>query len=138
MAKRKDRVVIDTNLWISFLLTSDLVKLDRFLENNLATLLFSDELLNEFVEVARRPKFRKYFTANDLQDLLLRIREKAEFIKVTSTTDACRDIKDNFLLALAIDGKATHVLTGDKDLLELHPFEGIQVLPIATYLGAAE
>ncbi len=75
---------VDTNLWISFLLTGELIKLDRLLDANVLTLLFSDELLTEFIEVARRPKFRKYFTSNDREDLLFKINGKAEFITVTS------------------------------------------------------
>lgn len=61
MPNAKDRVIIDTNLWISFLLTKDYSKLDSILSEALLTLLFSQELLEEFIEVAQRPKFKKYF-----------------------------------------------------------------------------
>jgi len=37
-------------------------------------------------------------------------------IKVTSNVDQCRDQKDNFLLNLAIDGRADFLITGDADL----------------------
>ncbi|MDQ3111832.1 MAG: putative toxin-antitoxin system toxin component, PIN family [Bacteroidota bacterium] len=82
-------------------------------------LLFSAELITEFIEVAQRPKFKKYFSLDDLQDLILRVREKADFIHIKSSVSICRDKKDNFLLALAKDGKATHLITGDKDLIVL-------------------
>ena len=61
MTKTKDRVIIDTNLWISFLLTKDFSKLDKILSEEKIVLIFSEELLDEFIEVARRPKFKKYF-----------------------------------------------------------------------------
>jgi len=92
--------------------------------------------LDEFVEVSQRPKFRKYFSLNDLQDLLTEIKTKAIFIIVTSAIDICRDTKDNFLLSLAVDGQATHILTGDKDLLALHPMGKTQILTIAEYMVA--
>ena len=130
----KHRVVLDTNLWISFLLTSDFAKLDRLLSDEQLVLLVSEELLDELVEVARRPKFRKYFDLTDLTDLLISLQQKAEFVTVTSQVDNCRDEKDNFLLSLAVDGAATHILTGDKDLLVLHPFADIQILTVANYL----
>ncbi len=57
MQKVKHRIIIDTNLWISFLLTKDLSKIDSLLKGNHAKLLFCDELLEEFIEVANRPKF---------------------------------------------------------------------------------
>lgn len=130
-----DRVIIDTNLWISFLLTKDFTKLDQLLRNRTLVLLFSQELIDEFLEVARRPKFKKYFSFDDLDELLLSITKYAEFITVTSNISVCRDSKDNFLLALAKDGKATHLLSGDKDLLELEKLDETAILSISDYLS---
>jgi len=123
MPNAKHRLVVDTNLWVSLLLTKDFSKFDPILFGQRVTLLFSQELLDEFVKVARRPKFRRYFTVNDLQKLLTGIGQKAEFITVKSVVDSCRDPKDNFLLALSQDGQATHLLTGDKDLLILRKYQ---------------
>ena len=69
MQKVKQRIIIDTNLWISFLLTKDLSKIDSLLKGNHAKLLFCDELLEEFIEVANRPKFKKYFSQSDIKSL---------------------------------------------------------------------
>lgn len=133
--KTKHRIVIDTNLWISFLLTSDYSKVDpMFADNNNMTLLFSQELIDEFVEVAQRPRFRKYFSIDDIEDLLKKVQTKAQFISVTSIVDLCRDQKDNFLLALARDGNATHLLTGDKDLLVLTKVGKTKIMTITNYL----
>lgn len=133
-AKTRHRIVIDTNLWINFLLTSDYTKVDSLFDDNNMTLLFSQELIDEFVEVAQRPKFRKYFSIDDIEDLLKIVRAKAQFISVTSVVDLCRDPKDNFLLALAQDGNATHLLTGDKDLLVLEKAGKTKILTITNYL----
>ena len=135
MPATKHRVIVDTNLWISFLLTRNVAKLDQLIATDRLTLLFSQPLLDEFVEVARRPKFKKYFSLPDLELLLLQIQEKAEFVTVTSTVGLCRDPKDNFLLALAQDGRATHLLTGDKDLLVLGRLGQTHILSIADYIG---
>ena len=134
-AKTKHKIVIDTNLWISFLLTSDYSKIDSLISSEHIILLFSQELVDEFIEVAERPKFRKYFSLADLEDLLTKARTKAEFISVTSDIKICRDPKDNFLLALAQDGKATHLLTGDKDLLVLHKIGKTKIITINEYLS---
>lgn len=85
MANTKDRVIIDTNLWISFLLTKDYSKFDRLFSNQSIILLFSQELIDEFLEVARRPKFKKYFSLTDLQDMLQQLSLRSEFVTVTST-----------------------------------------------------
>ena len=135
MPNQKDKVIIDTNLWISFLLTNDYSRLDQLFTDQLLTLLFSQALLDEFIEVSQRPKFRKYFTLTDLQNLLIQIRKRAEFIVVTSDIKICRDPKDNFLLSLAKDGKATHLITDDRDLLDIKIFGKTKIVTIADYLS---
>lgn len=132
--KLKHRIIIDTNLWISFLLTSDYSKVDPLFFDSSIKILFSQELIDEFVAVAERPKFRKYFTPSDLQELLSKVRGKAEFVSVDITINICRDPKDDFLLALALEGKATHLITGDKDLLVLKKFGKTKILTITEYL----
>jgi len=135
MEVKSDRVVIDTNLWISFLLTSDYSKLDKIFRDESLVLLFSEELLDELLEVVSRPKFRKYFSAQDITDLLVQINNKADFVKTISIVDICRDNKDNFLLSLALDGKATHLITGDKDLLILKSFKETAIISISEYIN---
>lgn len=57
-------------------------------------------------------------------------------MNVTSDIILCRDPKDNFLLSLAADGQATHLLTGDKDLLDLQTIGKTVIQPITSYLSA--
>lgn len=87
------------------------------------------------MEVVQRRKFKKYFSATDLQELMTKIRTKAEFISVTTSVDLCRDPKDNFLLSLAQDGKATHLLTGDKALLVLEKLGKTKIQTLTSYLS---
>ena len=134
MPKKKDRIIIDTNLWISFLLTNDFSKLDEIFSAKLITLLFSQALLEEFIGVAQRPKLKKYFSLKDLEKLLSQIKNVAEFIEVTSDVQICRDPKDNFLLALAKDGTATHLISGDKDLLDIKEFDNTKIVTMTNYL----
>ena len=97
--------------------------------------MFSNKLLEEFVEVASRPKFKKYFSANDLEELLYQMSAKGEFIFVTSSTDICRDLKDNFLLSLSKDGKASYLITGDKDLLDLAKYRKTKIVTMKMFLS---
>lgn len=46
----------------------------------------------------------------------------------------CRDEKDNKFLEAAIEGKASVLVSGDKDLLALHPFRNIHILTPAAFL----
>ena len=47
----------------------------------------------------------------------------------------CRDPKDDKFLDVAINGGADLIVTGDADLLVLHPFEGIEIVTPAAYLA---
>ena len=47
---------------------------------------------------------------------------------VTTTIRRCRDPKDDKFLELAVDAKADWIITGDKDLLELSPFQSTSIL----------
>ena len=134
MANKPERIVIDTNIFISFLISDSFSKLDKHLQSNRARLLFSIELLNEFIEVVNRPKLKKYFSDKDLVKLLDSINEHADLIDVISKVDICRDKKDNFLLSLCEDGKADYLITGDEDLLVIKKFKKTSILKIADYL----
>jgi len=127
------RLILDTNLWISFLISSKYEKLDELLFNQKSKLLFSQELLEEFVTVSKRPKLRKYISRDELEDILETIDEVAEFVNVTSEISECRDPKDNFLLSLAVDGKADYLLTGDKDLLVLKKIGKTEIRTISEF-----
>lgn len=95
MQNKVSRIVIDTNIWISFLITKDFTKLDEFIFSRQCILLFSQELFDEFLAVARRPKFRRFFSPADVEGILETIDEYAEFVKVQTRIEACRDPKDN-------------------------------------------
>jgi len=134
MKTRSKKVIIDTNLWISFLISKNYKQLDKIIFEGKCTLVFSDELLEEFLTVTKRPKFRRFFTQEDTENLIETIQEFADFFEVVSNVKVCRDIKDNFLLSLSKDSKANFLLTGDNDLLELKSFESTKIVTISDFL----
>jgi putative PIN family toxin of toxin-antitoxin system len=122
------RVVIDTNIWISFLIGKSLAGLSKAIISSQILVLFSDDLFCELIEVLNRPKFKKYFSESAIKDLVTLLYEKVELIDVTSHFDDCRDTKDNFLLDLAVSGHANYLVTGDADLLILNPFHSVKII----------
>lgn len=134
MPNKVSRIILDTNLWISFLISRDFSKLDEILFQKKAVLVFSKELLDEFLEVTKRPKFRRFFSKTDVESILETIDEYADFVIVKSKITICRDPKDNFLLSLAKDGKADFLLTGDNDLLTIGVFEKTSIETISDFL----
>ncbi|MCB9034675.1 MAG: putative toxin-antitoxin system toxin component, PIN family [Chitinophagales bacterium] len=135
MTKYQKKLILDTNLWISFLITKNYNQLDHILFVEDVRLIFSQELLEEFLDVVKRPKFRNFFNSEDIEELLETIEEYANFVQVTSKIELCRDKKDNFLLSLAKDSNADYLVTGDKDLLELKRIKKTTILTITEFLN---
>ncbi len=134
MANSPERIVIDTNIFISFLISDTYGKLDQRIQNNQCRIILSVELLEEFLDVVSRPKFKKYFSNKSVTMLLEGLQEYADLINVKSKVNVCRDKKDNFLLNLCVDGKADFLITGDEDLLVLKKYKKTTILKISDYL----
>ena len=125
---KSKKVILDTNLWISFLISKRLVFIDNLLFQGKIKLIFSKELIEEFLNVAKRPKFESYFTNDKILDLLRLFDKYGKLIEISSKTEECRDFKDNFLLNLAIDGKADYLITGDSDLLVIKKIRKTKII----------
>jgi len=133
MAKHRVRLILDTNLLISFLITKEYAHLDEILFVKNARLIFSQELLDEFLVVVKRPKFGRFYSQEEIEEILEIIEEFSDFVGVRSILDLCRDKKDNFLLSLAKDSKADFLITADKDLLELKTSGETKILTIKDF-----
>ena len=133
MILKNHRIILDTNIWISYLITKNHSLLDELLINQQITILFSEELLNEFFEVINRPKLKKYFKQKDLEVILELIENYGELIEVKSKIEICRDYKDNFLLSLAVDGKSNYLISGDADLLVLKKIKKTKIISIKEF-----
>jgi len=134
LVMRSKKVILDTNLWISFLITKNLSEIDELIQDRKIKLLFSNELLEEFINVAKRPKFTKYFTNEDLKEILRLFDYYGKLIKVKTKISESRDKKDNFLLSLAVDGKADFLVTGDSDLLILKKIKKTKIVSWSNFL----
>jgi len=135
MPKNKPlRLIIDTNLWVSFIISNKQNLLNSLLFSENARLLFSEELIVEIKQTIVKPKLKKYFGANALEEMLSTFEPFIDLIEVKSIVTVCRDTKDNFLLALAKDGHADYLLTGDRDLLELKKFGNTMIKTVVTFI----
>ncbi len=114
------KIIIDTNLWISFLIGKRLSLLKKLLTNSDITVYVCDELIQEFKDVSQRGKIRKYIFEQDIWDTLKIMDAYCHFVSIkTKAQSPIRDAKDLYLLSLAETVHADYILTGDKDLLVL-------------------
>jgi putative PIN family toxin of toxin-antitoxin system len=120
------------------LISNDFLQLDRIIKSKFCIIIFSQELLEEFIEVSSRPKFIKYFEKSSLDKILENIEEFAEFIEVHSAVIFFNDSKDDFLLSLAVDGNADYLITGDKELLEVKKYCDTEIISISDFISKYE
>ena len=129
------RCVFDTNVLVSALLlpgSKPRQALDTALQNG--RILISFATLAELYEVLGRKRFRRYVDEEDIRSFLAALTREAEWVDVEVGVQACRDPKDEKFLELAVNGRGTHVVTGDSDLIALNPFRGIEILPPHRFL----
>jgi len=128
-------IVLDTNTIVSALLLPRSISRQAF-DHAFAvgTVLVSQATLDELDDVLRRPKFDRYLTEEERLHFLSAFISTVEILAVTTVVTDCRDAKDNKFLELAIDGAATCIVSGDRDLLELAPYHGIAILSPRDFL----
>lgn len=127
--------MFDTNVLVSaFLLAQSKPRqaLDRAFQQG--SVLLSFPSLAELYEVLGREKFRRYITEEDVRTLLAALTRDAQWVEVDLQITICHDPKDNKFLELAVSGQATHIVTGDSDLLVLNRFQGIQIVTPSAFL----
>lgn len=132
------RAVVDTNILVRALIMPHgtvgpvLLRL-RYGEY---TLLYAQSLLEELVDVLNRPRIRGKFglTDQDIQTVIGLILLRGEAVTPQERITACRDPRDDKFLEVAVAGSADVIVSGDQDLLILHPFAGILILPPAAFL----
>ena len=135
MHHEPERIVADTNLLVSRLLLPQSLPAKAVRKAvDEGQLLVSDATLGELADVLSRAKFDPYVSLEDRQDFIRVLNRVAERIIVTAPIKACRDPKDDKFLELALNGEANMILTGDRDLLALHPFRGVDILSPRDYL----
>lgn len=128
--------VFDTNSLISAALIPESVNKKALLKAiNLGILAISNQTLAEFVEVLFREKFDSYFK-NDGErwEIIDEIYLGSEFFVPNVSIRACRDPKDDKYLELAVSVQADCIVTGDKNLLVLHPFRSIPIMNASDFL----
>ena len=127
--------MFDTNVLVSALLlpkSKPRSSFDRALRNG--RLLISVAVLAEAYEVLSRKRFSRYINEEDARNFIAALTREAELVDVKVKISASRDPKDDKLLELAVSGRATHIVTGDSDLLTLDPFQGIRILTPSSFL----
>jgi putative PIN family toxin of toxin-antitoxin system len=129
------RVVLDTNAVVSALLFSGVSsKLVLLWQNGLITPLLSRAILDEYLRVLSYPKF-------ELSEMVIKELIQEELLPFTEVVRpkrrlrvVRRDPSDNKFLECAVAGKASVIISGDKDLLSLSRYRQVRIQSPAQFL----
>ena len=133
MQANKIRVIVDTNIWISSLIGRQLVSLRELLSYPTIELIMTEQLMQEVLLVARRPKFAKYFRADDVDLLQEWMEQNMVNVPLGEIPARCRDPKDDYLLELAVQAKAIYLVSGDSDLLEMGSIGDCRIMTVQQF-----
>src|ERR1700722_19799310 len=129
------RFVVDTNVIVSAVILPLSVprqSVDKALDEGI--LLFSEATTNELADVLFRRKLDRYVSREDRNRFLQQLVTAAESVPIIRTVRECRDPKDDKFLEVALTVRADVIITGDADLLTLHPWRAVTILSPVGYL----
>jgi len=129
------RYVFDTNTLVSAALFRGSTPGEAFRQAlNTGVVLLSEATFEEIDEVIAREKFDDYLSPEERGAFIEALVDRSRFANPTEEIQACRDPDDDKFLELAVSEDATCIVSGDSDLLELDPFQGIPIMEPAGFL----
>jgi hypothetical protein len=127
------RVVLDTNILVSAVLGGALKIIVDEWKSGKFTLILSDAIAREYLEVINRPKLR--IAADEIATTTEYLLKTAEFVTPQETVSVIEaDPSDNKFLEAALEGKAIYVVSGDSHLLELKSFREIHIISAREFI----
>jgi uncharacterized protein len=128
------KVVIDTNIWISYLIGKTLKELQKLMDHPEISIVITSEMVSEIKETFERKHLVKYFKDEQFSDFWNYLDKLNLDISVENIPQICRDKDDNFLLALAEQSNCNFIITGDKDLLVIKEYQGIKIIRFRDFM----
>lgn len=129
----RNRYVIDTNIWVSAIISGKFHELAAFLLETELEVITCKELVTELREVLSRKKFEKYLIlpVEDYVNLHIRLCKDKKIRLIFADSP---DPKDNYLFDLAFQHKASMLVTGDKKLLALNEkYAMLEIITLASF-----
>ena len=132
---RKTKIILDTNWYISASINrNSRRKIFDLLTQKDINVYYSKELLQEYMNTISRDKFKKIITPSQVKRFTNFVLLQCTKISIKTLVEKSRDIKDNYLLSMSMDGKIDFLITGDEDLLVLKEFGKTKILTFREFL----
>lgn len=133
------RVVLDTNILIAALISAGTPPDQIYVawrKQRKFDLITSTWQLEEFSRVTRSKKLERYIKPREAGNLVSGLRRRAEVLERLPAVDFSSDPYDNPVIAMAMEGQANFLVTGDKgDLLLLKRIGPIRIVSAREFVG---
>jgi putative PIN family toxin of toxin-antitoxin system len=128
------KVILDSNIWISFLIGHHTGLIQRILNDTRFDVIICGELLKELHDVCSRSKIRSHVRDEELFDFFRIIYSYARMVDIKEKASFdIRDPKDLYLLSLAESSEATYIVSGDADILDVKQFGKTTMLSLSEF-----
>ena len=128
------KVIIDCNVWISFLLGFQKELMYNVLTSEHIDVYVCPQLIHEIRDVANRPKIKNRIANEDIEQLFKLIKAYCIKSNIQQTADTyIRDSKDLYILSFAESIEADYIISGDKDLTDLEKHLNTHILTPAQF-----
>jgi len=127
---KKEKVVFDTNVWVSISLQKTLSDEFSQVKHGL-TLFVSKDIMLEISKVLLYPKISEILRKNGIteKEILRAIAATSKIVEPTvKLTVINEDVEDNKILECALAAGAGIIVSGDKHLLDLRKYRKTRIL----------
>lgn len=131
------RAVVDTNLIVSGTATTSTIpySLLEAWRKGEYILVTSPPIIEEVKEVLKRPEKNFSITNRQIEEVVETLATKAFVTPGTLEVDVVKnDPDDNKFVACALEGSASHIISGDKHLLDIDEYQGIRIMKARNFL----
>jgi putative PIN family toxin of toxin-antitoxin system len=131
------RAVLDANVYVSAIIQPAGTPgrlIQRFLREASFELVLSPAIVDEVLRALGYRKVRKLLHGADAQLWFEDIVVLADVVADTQLSGVCEDPDDNKYLAAALEGRASHVVTGDRRFLAVGEHAGVEIVAPRAFL----
>ena len=134
------RIVVDANVFASGLIkpNSNPGKILELAKQNQVELILCPTIIKEIKHILLYPKIQKYHrkTAQEIDSYFEDILMFAWIVEGKELVDVIKDDPtDNKYLACAVEGEADYIVSGDRHLLNLATYQGIEIIKAKAFLS---
>jgi len=102
-------------------------------------LVLSSEILAEVERTLGKPYFRARLSDDQIERALTLLRRRSHLVPVSvDVQSVATHPEDDLILATAISGPADYLVTGDRDILDLGNFRGIEIKSPRDFLNVLQ